>query len=289
MERWISSTAVDLIEQQDVTISVGATPFLRELIDSAASRNARLPSLRIYACGGAPVPPELVYRAHDVMDQCVVSRIYGSTEAPTISLGVVNRAEQVLGATTDGHIVGHEVRVVDITTGQKTRPGEEGEITTRGPEVCRGYHDPQATSQSFTPEGFFRTGDLGKIVYGDCIEVTGRLKDLIIRGGENISPKEIEDVLHQHPAVREVAVVAMPSERMGETVCAFVIPNLGCNLTVQEAADFLTLRGLARQKFPEHVELVDEFPVTPSGKVRKDVLRSRMVVAIPHVLARRAR
>jgi acyl-CoA synthetase (AMP-forming)/AMP-acid ligase II len=139
-----------------------------------------------------------------------------------------------------------------------------------------GYTDPQQTLEAFDADGYFHTGDLGYYVDRDYICVSGRKKDLIIRGGENISPKEIEDALHTHPAIKEAAVVAMPHARLGEGVCAFVIPQVGQSLDVTCIAAFLEKVGLARQKFPEHVELVEDLPRIASGKVQKNVLRERI-------------
>jgi acyl-CoA synthetase (AMP-forming)/AMP-acid ligase II len=273
MERWEVGRAIDLIENEGVTFSVGATPFLHELTAEARRRATALPSLRLFACGGAPVPPEVIYRAYQVLEQCTACRVYGSTEAPTITLGVSTRAEKDFGASTDGRIVGNEVRIRDAATGETLPAGEEGEITTRGPEVMIGYADPEQTRNSFDSEGYFYTGDLGRTVAGGFLTVSGRKKDLIIRGGENISPKEIEDVLHQHPAIKEVAIVAMPSARMGETVCACAVLNAGHSLDLPEVTRFLTTAGLATQKFPERLELLEELPRTPSGKVLKTTLR----------------
>jgi len=273
MERWEAARAVDLIENEAVTFSVGATPFLHELTTEARGRGKALPSLRLFACGGAPVPPEVIHRAYQVLERCTACRVYGSTEAPTVTLGVNSRAEEDFGASTDGRIVGNEVRIRDAVTGEPLPAGEEGEITARGPEVMIGYADPEQTRASFDGEGYFYTGDLGRTVAGDFLTVSGRKKDLIIRGGENISPKEIEDVLHRHPAIKDVAIVAMPSARMGEAVCACAVLNSGHRLDLVEVTRFLSTAGLAKQKFPERLELLEELPRTPSGKVLKTALR----------------
>jgi acyl-CoA synthetase (AMP-forming)/AMP-acid ligase II len=275
MERWSAAEAVDLIDAHGVTFSVGATPFLKELIAEAEQRGSALPSLRLFISGGAPVPPEVIYRANRVFKNCLAFRVYGSTEAPTVTLGIRSRAEVELGATTDGRIANHEVRLCDPVTGKTVNSGE-GEICTRGPEMMLGYTKAEHMREAFDADGYFRTGDLGYYVDGDCICVSGRKKDLIIRGGENISPKEIEDVLHTHPAIKEAAVVAMPHPRLGEGVCAFVIAQPGQSVDVQRIATFLEGVGLARQKFPERVELVDDLPRTASGKVQKNVLRERL-------------
>jgi acyl-CoA synthetase (AMP-forming)/AMP-acid ligase II len=275
MERWNAADAVDLIDAHGVTFSVGATPFLKELIAEAERRGSALPSLRLFMSGGAPVPPEVIYRANRVFKNCLAFRVYGSTEAPTVTLGIRSRSEVELGANTDGRIANHEVRLCDPVTG-KTIDHGEGEICTRGPEMMLGYTKAEHMREAFDADGYFHTGDLGYYVDGDCICVSGRKKDLIIRGGENLSPKEIEDVLHTHPAIREVAVVAMPHPRLGEGVCAFVIAQPGQSIDVQRIATFLEGVGLARQKFPERVELVDDLPRTASGKVQKNVLREQI-------------
>ena len=280
MERWNAAEAVDLIARHGVTFSVGATPFLKELVADVEKRGLTLPSLRLFMSGGAPVPPELIYRANKVLSSCLAFRVYGSTEAPTVTLGIRSRGDADLGATTDGRIVNHDVRICDPATGEVLSGSADGEICTRGPEMMLGYTDWKQTLESFDADGYFHTGDLGRRVNGDFITVSGRKKDLIIRGGENISPKEIEDVLHQHPAIKEVAIVAMPHERMGETVCAFVIAQPGHKVDVPVLAACLEQAGLARQKFPERVELVDDLPRTASGKVQKNVLRDRVAAAL---------
>lgn len=273
MERWNVTEAVDLIARHGVSFSVGATPFLKELTAEVESRNLALPSLRRFMSGGAPVPPEVIYRANQAVPGCMAFRVYGSTEAPTVTLGIRGRDEAELGATTDGRIVNHEVRLCDPQTGIPMGPDQEGEICTRGPEMMLGYTDPQQTRESFDADGYFHTGDLGYYVSGDYLCVSGRKKDLIIRGGENLSPKEIEDVLHRHPDIQEVAIVAIPHERLGEGVCACVIAREGRQIDVPTLAAWLELAGLARQKFPERVELMQDLPRTVSGKVQKNVLR----------------
>jgi acyl-CoA synthetase (AMP-forming)/AMP-acid ligase II len=156
----------------------------------------------------------------------------------------------------------------------------EGEICTRGPEMMLGYTHWAHTQEAFDADGYFHTGDLGYFVDGGYLCVSGRKKDLIIRGGENLSPKEIEDVLHRHPAIKEAAVVGMPHERLGEGVCAFVIPHTGQSVDVPTLAAWLESCGLAKQKFPERVELVEDLPRTASGKVQKNVLRERIAARI---------
>jgi cyclohexanecarboxylate-CoA ligase len=139
-----------------------------------------------------------------------------------------------------------------------------------------GYADLAETRAAFSPDGRFRMGDIGYLTNSGAVVITGRKKDLIIRGGENISAKEIEDALHRHPDIREVVAVAMPHARLVETVCVFVIPREGATLTLADLAAHLGALGLAKQKIPEHIELVDDLPRTASGKVKKDILRRRI-------------
>ena len=279
MDRWDAAQAADLIAQHGVSFSVGATPFLKELVAEVESRGLALPSLRLFMSGGAPVPPEVIYRANRALPGCMAFRVYGSTEAPTVTLGIRSRADAELGATTDGKIVNHEVRLVDVHTGAEVSSGE-GEICSRGPELMLGYTAWDQTLEAFDADGFFHTGDLGYYVAGDYLCVSGRKKDLIIRGGENLSPKEIEDALHRHPAIKEAAIVALPHPRLGEGVCAFVIPNPRQRVDVATLAAVLEQAGLAKQKFPERVELVEDLPRTASGKVQKNVLREMIAAAI---------
>jgi non-ribosomal peptide synthetase component E (peptide arylation enzyme) len=175
--------------------------------------------------------------------------------------------------------VGHEIRLLDVL-GRAVAVGEEGEIVTRGPELFLGYLNSEDEQTAFTSDGYFRTGDLGKLDESGMLTITGRKKDLIIRGGENISPKEIEDVLFTHPYVTDAAVVAMPSARMGETVCAFVVLRSGTVPSDEALREHIVASGLARQKWPERFVFVAALPKTAAGKVRKDVLRREIAEAV---------
>ncbi|HUG22173.1 AMP-binding protein [Piscinibacter sp.] len=272
MERWDAAEAVALIEREQVSASMGATPFLHELLTEAASQGRRLPSLRLFACGGAEVPQSLIRRCADVLENCRAFRVYGSSEAPLVTLGFVREGTLDLAATTDGEVVHYDVRIVD-DSGQALPVGDEGEICVRGPAMALGYADAEHAAQSFDADGFFATGDLGRLTPERAIVVTGRKKDLINRGGEKISAKEIEDILHRHPAVDEAAVVAMPHDRLGETVCAYVVTRSGQGLDFAQLQACMASAGVARQKHPERLVLVDHMPRTASGKVQKERLR----------------
>lgn len=286
METWDAASAANIIDEFGVTFTIAATVFLQELIDVAAKSDRNLPSLRYFPSGGAPVPPEVVYNAHKAFARCVCSRVYGSTEAPTVTLGVNSRDEEKLGATTEGYIVGHEVKIIDPATGHEVPPGVEGEILSRGPEMCLGYADDDHNAEAFEPDGYFHTGDLAMMTQAGAMVITGRSKDLIIRGGENISPREIEDALHEHPAIHEAAVVAMPHLRMGETGCAFLILEDGAVLTFDELIVFLGATGMAKQKYPERIEIIETFPRTAAGKIRKNVLRDEVVAKLAAEIAK---
>jgi acyl-CoA synthetase (AMP-forming)/AMP-acid ligase II len=274
MDVWDAGDAIAAMRRHRATGMVASTIFLQELLAAGQARDEHLPDLRFFLCGGAQVRPELILDASAHFANCAFSRIYGSTEVPMITAGVASRDRARLGAETDGQIFGTEARVVDPATGAPLPPGADGEIVARGPQMFLGYTREADNAAAFDPDGFFRMGDLGRIVHDDFIVITGRKKDLIIRAGENLSPKEVEDVLLGHPAIADVAVVAMPSARTGEMACAFVVARDGQTIDLAEIARFLIAAGLAKQKIPEHLELVDDLPRTAIGKVRKDVLRA---------------
>ena len=273
MARWDANAAIDFIHRVKGTMTVGATPFLVELLDAAEKRGDGLPTMRQFSCGGAAVPPQVVRRAYEVLDNCITVRVYGSTETPLITYGWRDNPE--LAATTDGHLFAFDVKILD-DDGNELGVGEDGEIAAKGPGMLLGYADAQQNAEAHTDDGFFLTGDIGQITPNGAVLITDRKKDIIIRGGENLSAKEIEDTLHHHPSIREAAVVAMPHERLGEGVCAIVIPVQGQQITLAQIAQFTDAEGLARQKIPERLVIVEDLPRTPSGKVRKDVLRKQL-------------
>ncbi|MEH6588628.1 MAG: AMP-binding protein [Halioglobus sp.] len=276
MPRWNADAAVEYIQRVGATASVGATPFLQELLAAAKRHGTGLPTMRLFACGGAAVPPQLIHECYDVLDNCKVFRVYGSTETPVITQGFVGEGEQQLAAETDGKIYAYDVKILD-DDGNEVGVGVDGEIAARGAGMMLGYADAEQNASAHDSDGFFFTGDIGHRTVDDAILITDRKKDIIIRGGENLSAKEIEDVLHDHPQIREAAIVAMPHERLGEGVCAYVIavsPDTG--LDQASVVEFAANAGLAKQKIPQHVEIVSDLPRTASGKVRKDVLRKQI-------------
>lgn len=273
MDRWNAREALDIIDQYQVNVSLGATPFLHELLSEADKHGRRLPSLQAFACGGAEVPPKLIYRAAKVLDNCRAFRVFGSSEVPLVTLGFVTEQQLDLAANTDGEILDYSVKVVD-DEGNRLEPGAEGELMIKGACMFLGYADAEQTAASFDTEGYFATGDLGRVTADNAIVITGRKKDLINRGGEKISAKEVEDILHQLAQINEAAVVSMPHARLGETLCAYVILHTGQQLDLAAMVTAVEAAGVARQKIPEALIVVEDFPRTASGKIRKDQLRN---------------
>jgi acyl-CoA synthetase (AMP-forming)/AMP-acid ligase II len=276
-ESWNADEAVRAIDAQGATFMAGATPFLSGLIAAAERAGTRLPTLRRYICGGASVPPELVRRGLDRFENAVVSRAYGSTEVPLVCPGVRDRDEALLRADTDGECT-CEMKLLD-DDGRPAAEGTAGEIVVRGPQMLLGYLDPADDADAFTPDGYFRMGDLGRLVDGRFLEITGRKKDIIIRKGENISPLEIENALARHPAVRQSAVIGVPDRERGEMVVAFVLPAEGRGFSFADMTAHLDAIGMARQKFPERLEIVASLPVNSIGKVQKNELKTIALAA----------
>ncbi|MFI9762688.1 class I adenylate-forming enzyme family protein [Streptomyces sp. NPDC051963] len=253
-----------------VTMAGGSTAFYSMFLTEQRKRPEEklIPSLRLLAGGGAPKPPE-VYHAVVRELGAQLTHGYGMTEVPMITMGAPDDTVENL-ATTEGRPPdGMEIRIVD-----------GGEVRLRGEAVCRGYLDPAQTAEAFDAEGFLRTGDLGRLTDSGHLVLTGRLKDVIIRKGENISAKEIEDLLHRHPAVGDVAVIGLPDAERGELVCAVIEmgaqpPNAG-ELTLQAVTSYLRAEGLSVHKLPERLEVVDALPRNETlRKVLKYKLRER--------------
>lgn len=274
-ERWEPDVAVADIMRHRVTYSAGATVFLQELTEAACSAGVSLP-LRNFACGGAAVPRAVMERSEE--QGIPASRVYGMTELPTVT--VMNRSHPFdLRAETDGAIApGVQVRVVG-PDGEAMAVGHAGELLVRGPEQMLGYLDPEANRASLDDDGWFATGDVGAVDGAGYVTITGRLKDVINRGGEKFSARDIEDLLLAHPAVRSAAVVPGPDARLGEVPVAFVVFDSPSHVSPGELSGHLHASGLARQKTPVAWHFVDELPMTPSGKVKKFELVATVTAA----------
>ena len=270
MDTWNVEEAARIIEAERVTFSIGATPFLRDLTYMAARRDCS--SLRLFVSAGAPIPRALVRDARERL-RCVVSAGWGMTENGLVTCNGLRDEEDKIFGSDGSPLPGAELRIVD-GAGVPAPPGVEGDVLTRGCAQFVGYfRRPQFTAEAHVTDGWFRTGDRGALDRDGYLAITGRTKDLIIRGGENIPVVEVENLLYTHPKIVGVAIVAMPDPRLGERACAVVIPREGQTITLEEIVSFLERHQLARQKFPERLEVVSEFPTTPSGKIQKYRLR----------------
>ncbi len=275
MESWIVDRAVELIETHRATTCVSATPFLRELVDAARHQGKDLPSFRLFACGGAAVPSALIYEASEVLASCRAVRVYGSTEVPLVTVGFVGAGETQLAAETDGRVCNYEVRICD-DDGNEVGLNVDGEIWVRGPAMMQGYRDADQNAVAFSEDGFFKTGDIGQLLDSQAIVITDRKKDIIIRGGENLSAREIEEVVMLHPAVAEAAAVSAPHARLGEGVAVFVTLYEGDAPSLSELTTLCAEQRLAKQKWPQWLGVLKEMPKTPSGKIQKAVLRQQL-------------
>ncbi|WP_280155400.1 AMP-binding protein [Piscinibacter sp. XHJ-5] len=272
-DRWDAAQAAALIERHRVRLS-GGTPFHLQALLEAAQRDSRdISSLAAYGLGGTGVAPEHVALAE--ARGIRASRSYGLTEHSTVSVGwAAMPFEQ--RAHCDGVVQpGTEVRVVD-SNDRDLPAGEDGDILVRGPETFIGYTDPALEPEAFAPGGWFRTGDIGRLDAAGHLTITDRRKDIIIRGGENISSQEVERLLATHPAVQDLAVVAMPDACYGEKVCAVVVLRSHATLDLSAVQAHFAAAGVARQKTPEALLVVPDLPRTPTGKVRKAELRQRV-------------
>jgi acyl-CoA synthetase (AMP-forming)/AMP-acid ligase II len=272
MDQWDAAEAAMLVERHGITSS-SFTPFtLFGLIDAAERDGRDISSLANCMVGAAPVPPALIDRCSPLGLRTF--RCYGSSEHPTITIGCPDDPlEKRL--TTEGRLMlGAEMRFVD-EEGEDVPAGQSGEIATRGPDRFIGYTDPALNAQAFLPGGWFRTGDIGRFDGDGYLLITDRKKDIIIRGGENISSREVEDLLFGHPDIAEAAVVAAPDERMGEVVRAYLVARPGREVTLESIRAFFATAGIAKQKTPEQIVLVDALPRTSTGKVLKHELRAQ--------------
>ena len=272
MDRWNAADAVRLLDTQGCTHMAGATPFLEQLLAAARDAATRIPSLKLFVCGGASVPPSLIRNAAAYFARAVVTRVYGSTEVPVTTIGVTEHADAAHAADTDGRAGLAGIKLVD----PNAAPAAEGEIRTRGPQMLVGYLHAEDETEAFDSEGYFRTGDLARWVDGAYLVVTGRAKDIIIRNGENISPKEVEDILIGHPDIAEVAIVGLPDPRTGERACAVIVPKRQPGPDVASLRSFLDAEGVAAFKAPERVVIWDALPKNDAGKVLKHQIRAAL-------------
>jgi acyl-CoA synthetase len=273
IDRWDAERAAQLIEEHRITRSSGAPLHLLELVEQGERGHHDLSSFWYHLCGGAAVPPDTIERATRLGWR--PARSFGSTEHPSCTASK-DSADLASRSTTDGSPAeGSSVRIVD-DDGVDVRVGFDGEVLNIGPKLFDGYTNPRHDVENFTHDGWFRTGDIGRLDEQGRLTITDRKKDIIIRGGENISSSEVESVLVRHPNVVEVAAVSAPDERYGERVCAFVRLSDKTELSLTDVIAWFREQGLAIQKTPELLVPVEEFPRTPTGKVNKAILRAEL-------------
>ncbi|EHY2519525.1 medium-chain fatty-acid--CoA ligase [Escherichia coli] len=261
-----------LLEQQRCTCMLGATPFVYDLLNLLEKQPADLSALRFFLCGGTTIPKKVARECQQLGIKLL--SVYGSTESSPHA--VVNLDDPLSRFMhTDGYAAaGVEIKVVNDA--RKTLPpGCEGEEASRGPNVFMGYFDePELTARALDEEGWYYSGDLCRMDEAGYIKITGRKKDIIVRGGENISSREVEDILLQHPKIHDACVVAMPDERLGERSCAYVVLKAPYHsLSLEEVVAFFSRKRVAKYKYPEHIVVIEKLPRTASGKIQKFLLR----------------
>ena len=280
---WDAEEFVRLIEAERVTFTIGATPFLADTLRTSNLAQRDIRSLRNFVCGGAPIPRTLATETVTRVS-CQLVPCWGMTEVGPVTMTCPDDPiERVV--TTDGCVYPQMELTARDPNGIVCAPGQEGDLYTRGAFLFAGYvQGREFTQQFFTPDGWFATGDRGVMDAAGYVRITGRSKDIIIRAGENVPVKEIEDVLLQHPNVRSVALVGVPDARLGEVGCACIIPEPGETLTLPEMCAFLAAQQVTRQFWPERIQVMDAFPTTPSGKVQKFELRQMLACETPEAL-----
>jgi len=273
LDIWNPGEALDLFERERVTMMWGAATFFTDLVREQRAKPRDISAFRLALTAGAPVPRELVTAVGEVLGGNLLAA-FGQSEGQNIALS----------RPTDPieRIIGYDGRIHDgIDFRLRGEDGEDrtigrGELIYRGPNLSLGYLERKHMAAAFESDGFIRSGDIGEVDADRYLRIVGRAKDIIIRGGENISPAEVEGLLFGHPAITAASVVGVPDERLGQHAVAVIVPAAGMKPTVADLTAWLAERNIAKFKWPEEVMLVDELPMTPSGKVRKDVLRTML-------------
>ena len=281
-DEWDAATALELVDRHRAAFTAAATPFLLDLADARwQGREPKLAPLGTFLCGGAQVPPALIRRCRTEFPNTFVTPLWGMTEGGLTTCVAVSTTEQVEDTVGVG-LPGLELRT--LGAGMRLQAEGSGELVMRGPGVFNGYYgQPELYAEHIVGDGFFRTGDLARIDPDGYVSITGRLKDLIIRAGINISPVETENAIAAHPDVVGVAVIGWPDERLGERICAVV--QAGAPLDLDEVVACCERQGLPKRYWPEQLAQVDHFPRTAAGKIRKQQLRDELVSACTPAVA----
>ncbi len=272
---WDPVVAARLIGEQGCTVTVASTPFLSDLVHVPGVRDHDMRSLRLFLCAGAPIPRVLLRQAAEVHPGLYVMSAWGMTENGIVTATYPGDAEAKVFETDGRALPLQEVRVVDGND-DPVPPGVEGRLQSRGPTCFVGYFN-RPDAYGLTDDLWFETGDNARMDSDGYIRITGRSRDIIIRGGENVPVVEVEELLYRHPDIIDAAVVGIPDPRLGERGCALVTLRPGAALTLQALTAFLAGHGMSRNYLPERLEIIPEFPRTPSGKIQKFRLRERLI------------
>jgi len=277
LETFVPAQAVEVLRRHRATMAGGGTAFYQAFVNEQLKQPEEpiIPTLRLLSGGGAPKPPEVFFEVERVM-HIPCAHGMGMTEVPMVCQGGPHDTDEQLAYTDGPPVRGAEIKIVD-DEGAPVAPDTVGELRVRGPMVCKGYTRPELTAAAFDDDGFFRTGDLARLRTDNHLVLTGRIKDIIIRKGENIGAKEIEDLLYQHPKIGEVAVIGLPDPTRGERVCAVVETAAGQPaVTLLELVDYCRRAGLMTQKIPEQLEIVAHMPRNATLKILKYQLRREL-------------
>lgn len=281
-DRFVPERSLEVVDHYKCTLTWAATPFVAMTLPVFDPAKHSGTSMRAVILAGAPIPPKVVQDLMDIVPECRVISLYGRTESFAETMCRLEDPPEK-SMTSDGKALpGSKVSIRDPETGEELPVGQQGDITYWGPSQSLAYfRDPDGTKNSYSADGFQFSGDLGVMDSDGYIRVNGRVKDVIIRGGINISPAEIEDRLHEMPQIQSVAVVGMPDQKLGEKSCAYVVLKPGVErLELKDVTDYLRAQKNAVQKLPERLEIVDELPLTPSGKIKKAELRADIAAKI---------
>jgi cyclohexanecarboxylate-CoA ligase len=276
---WEAEVGFDAMQATGVTFVQAATPFLADLVRVAAERGETLEALKTFVAAGTAIPRELARTGRTALG-ADVGGAFGTTES-CLGAAFVPGEDPDRAWSTDGRALeGITLRIVD-DAGNELASGEEGNFEVLTPTMFEGYlNRPEPTAAAVTADGYYRTGDLARIDADGYLKITGRVKDVINRGGEKVPVVEVEQVLYRHPAVREVAIVAMPDERLGERACAFVVLTPGEQLDFEKMQQYLDAQRVSKPYWPERLEIVEQLPYTPSGKIQKFVLRDQIAAQL---------
>ncbi|WP_338472653.1 AMP-binding protein [Niallia sp. XMNu-256] len=276
---WNPLEFIELIEEEGITFTAGATPFLQDTIQIEGLNRRNIDSLRVFAAMGAPIPMALVKEASKKVNFAILSG-WGSTECGLVTLTKLDDTEEKLTGTDGVALDSMEVKVIDAD-GNLCPPNKEGDLLSRGPAIFVGYLKNLEGTLADFHDGWFFTGDRAYMDEDGYIRITGRNKDIIIRGGENIPVAYIENILYEHENILDAQLIALPDPRLQERACAVISMKPGkAPLSFIEMQDFLKQKGVAKQYWPEYLEVVKEFPRTASGKIQKFLLREKVLLRL---------